>query len=304
MKSILPLMGLFFLGSCVYTNEFDNPNDPDGVNYQAPSSLNSSSSSAPQPSLVWKVLATDIDSRGWLLRNGASSPSGLAGPTSDFGEIVSGETARGSSLVLDKDGLCVGFCGNPSTEQPNQVSNDNWNLATLLNKDRISMQFKCTDYTGISKLGKGTAYASYLIGPLLDPNKVNPADGVMNRSQPMGLTSQSTISLKIRYTAGKKLYLQLYMPRKTDGSLGYENQNHGSPRFAIIGTGVDQVVEIPVSSIRFPNSTEVPDYSVAVAFGLQRIEEASVNAQAFPSTELNPTTLDFICASNQSGGCQ
>lgn len=298
------VLGVIGLSSCVYNNEFDNPHDPDGVNYGAWSSSSSKVGLSSSSTLAWTIKATDIDSRGWVLRNGASSPTGLAGPTSDFGDLVSGETARGVSLVLDKNDQCVGFCGDPATEQPNDPANDNWQLASLLNQDRISLKFKCTDYTGISKAAKGTAYAAYLVGPLLDPNKTNPSDGVMNRSLPMGLTVNSTISLKLRYTAGKKLYFQLYMPRKTDGSLGYETANHGSPRYVIYGTGADQIVEIPVYQVKFANSFETPDYSQAVAFGLLRIEEAGSMGASFPSSELDPTELDFMCASTVTGGCQ
>lgn len=186
---------------------------------------------------AWTVKADAVDEWGLI------GTTGISGPDADYGYAGAG----GSSQVLDKDGACVGFCGSAAANDP---SDDVWKIGGLLNNDRLSMKFKVTAYTTKSASGWGWANAGYMFGPILDETKTDVNLGVLGRSKPMGLTGTSTIYYSIKYTAGKKVNLQLFAAPSADGSPGYETADHGVPRFEITGTGADQAGSKTVSAIR------------------------------------------------------
>lgn len=188
--------------------------------------------------LAWEIQAKDIDDWGLV------GITGISGPESDYFS----KTAGGTSQVLDQNDNCVGACG---TAIPNDVSDDIWKLTGLLNNDRISMKFKVTNYMTSTASGWGWAYAGYIMGPILDETKTDPNLGVFGRSKPMGLTTNDSLYYKIKYTAGKKITLQLFAATKSDGSLGYDSSAHGSPSLDIIGNGAEQTGTIAVSKIIF-----------------------------------------------------
>lgn len=238
---------------------------------------------------AWTVNAADIDNWGLI------GTTGISGPDADYGYAGAGGTAQ----VLDKDGQCVGFCG---TAQPNDATDDVWKLDGILNSDRLSMKFQCTSFTNSSKAGWGWTNAGYIIGPILDEAKTDVNLGVLGRTKPMGLTASSTLYYNLKYSAGKKLSVQLFAPPKADGTPGYEDATHGVPRFEITGTGADAAGSKTVSAIKYSWGSGTPAYDQAVGIGFLRIVAAGTQGAAFPTTEPATTDFDFMCVSNEGCG--
>lgn len=238
---------------------------------------------------AWNVTASDIDNWGLI------NTTGISGPDADYGYASAG----GSSQVLDKDGQCIGFCG---TAKPNDPTDDVWKLDDILNGDRLSMKFQVTDYTESSKSGWGWAYAGYTIGPILDEAKTDVNLGILGRTKPMELTGNSTLYYVLKYTSGKRLWIELLAPPKADGTPGYEDATHGVPRFEITGTGADQTGSKNVSAIKYSWGSGTPDYSKAVAIGFKRYVAAGSQGASFPTTEPTTTDFDFMFVSNENCG--
>jgi hypothetical protein len=221
---------------------------------------------------AFTVKASELDDWGM-------SGSAIVAPDSD---VFSG----GTSETQDAMGTCLGKC----------ASGDNWSIATALDGTAISSKIKVTAYVPSSAAGWGWANAGWWVIPNTKA-KTDPAMSWFESSDPIGLTSASTLTIGMSYTAGSKLTIQF-----AGAGIDVNDGNQSPPRYVYTGKGAVETVTVPVSMVKRASWSSPKDYNAGGvnAIGFLRIVAAGAQGAAFPATE--PATTDFKLVSVSSDG--
>jgi hypothetical protein len=240
----------------------------------------------------FRIKASGLDS--WGLHGDAKNS--ILVPDAD---VFSG----GNSLVLDPSDNIVGPC-----PQDDATCSPNWDISgTFVEIDfsveHLSSKLKITDFVPSSKAGWGFATAGWWVVPSYDESLGG--ETAFDKASAVGLSESSWISMKLSYSKGETLTLQL-KGEDIDENDGLQSP----PRFSYTGTGSMEVVDIPMKAIKRAGWS-VPatyDASKMTAIGLLRIEAALAEGAQFPSSAPEVTELKFECISsgNQKGenSCQ
>jgi hypothetical protein len=225
----------------------------------------------------WRLLPEKMDYWG-SLTNERGTNAAIA-PDSDH---PSGGNSR---VIAALDGTCLGFCDNDVM---------NWKLDKALKNSRLSVGFKITSY--IPNTASSWGYASAAM--IAVPYHKSTVSGMVEDADFMELTSAHKLSIKFKYTAGQILYIQLLGPKAY-----IDTETKGNIEIGIVATGVDQVVEIPVSDFKYSFEKSTPDYTKLTGIGFTRILKANFSGEAFRTSEPEKTDLELICFSNKAGAC-
>lgn len=209
----------------------------------------------------------------------------------------------GNSVVLDPNDNIIGPC--PTDDA---TCTPNWDISgTFVEVDftvqQMNSKLKVTDYVPSSKAGWGFATAGWWVVPNYDESISG--ETAFDKASPVGLKESSWISMKLSYTQGETLTLQL-----KGEDIDENDASQSPPRFSYTGTGEMEVVDIPMKAIKRAGWSVPATYDATkmTAIGLLRIEAALAEGAQFPSNAPETTEFKFECIASGDvkgeNGCQ
>jgi hypothetical protein len=185
----------------------------------------------------------------------------------------------GTSQVLDASGLCLSKC----------PEGDQWSIQGALTGSSVKTFLRLTQFTPSSKATWGEAYAGWVYFPKANANLTG--ETWFERSDPLGLSAGATIELDLRYSAGRKLQIQLF-------GAGIEPKDFAQsvPSYSYTGKGIRETIRVPLSMIKRASWSVPKSYDPAGihAIGLYREVLAGAQGYAFPTNEVGITELEVF----------